>query len=134
MSLTSPFKRSPASAQEEKVPAVESAQELVIDAEATDLDEGSALATVTVSSAMPQAASARALERRSDRDLVVRNVAVATAGGLVAGAATIAVAVAAKTAAKKAAVPSPGLARRRRKDIVQSQSFLVDVHVLKPGR
>jgi hypothetical protein len=40
----------------------------------------------------------------------------------------------AKTAAKNAAAPTPGLSRRRKKDILQSQSFLVDVHVLKSGR
>ena len=82
------------------------------------------------SAAVPEASDVHALATKSDRELAVRSVAVATAGGLAAGAATIAVAAVAKNIAK----PGPGLARRRRKDIVASRSFMVDVHLLKPQR
>ena len=82
------------------------------------------------SASVPEASEVHALATKSDRELAVRSVAVATAGGLAAGAATIAVAAVAKNIAK----PGPGLARRRRKDIVASRSFMVDVHLLKPQR
>jgi hypothetical protein len=106
-------------------------EELVIDAEATLVRTAPGTAPIPRAAAVPEAAAPKAVEQRSERDIAVRNVAVATAGGLVAGAATIAVAVAAKSAAKYATAPTPGLSRRRKKDILQSQSFLVDVHVLK---
>jgi hypothetical protein len=102
-------------------------EEMVIDAEATEVVDENDAAPIRRASAVPEASQIHAVEKKSDRELAVRSVAVATAGGLMAGAATIAVAVAAKNAAK----PSPGLSRRRKKDILQSQSFLVDVHILK---
>lgn len=134
MALPKRFKRSEAEVQVPREPLPESAEEMVIDAEATELTPAPSSTPVRRAAALPEAAAPQALERRSERDLAVRNVAVATAGGLVAGAATIAVAAVAKTAVKHATAPTPGLSRRRRKDILQSQSFLVDVHVLKPGR
>src|SRR4051794_23819422 len=109
-------------------------EEIVIDAEATEVTEAPSNAPIRRATAVPEATDTHAVSKRSDREIAVRNVAVATAGGLVAGAATIAVAAVARTAAKNAAAPTPGLSRRRKKDILQSQSFLVDVHVLKSGR
>lgn len=113
-------------------------EEIVIDAEVTEVVELPAAAPGTApvrrASAVPEAAQPHAVTRRSEREVAVRNVAVATAGGLVAGAATVAVAAVAKTAVKHATAPTPGLSRRRKKDILRSQSYLVDVHVLKSGR
>lgn len=113
--------------------AVEIDEEIVIDAEVDESAEirvSPGTSAIPRSAAVPEAAQPKAVGKRSDRELAVRSVAVATAGGVVAGAATIAVAVAAKNIAK----PTPGLARRRKKDILQSQSFLIDVHVLKGNR
>lgn len=134
MAFKPPFKRTSESQAEYEPPTGETSEEFVIDAEATEVISEPGVAPIPRSAAVPEAAQPQALEKRSDRELAVRNVAVATAGGLVAGAATIAVATIAKSAAKHATAPTPGLSRRRRKDILQSQSFLVDVHVLKPGR
>jgi hypothetical protein len=60
-----------------------------------------------------------------------RTVAIAAAGGLVAGAATVAVVNLARSRAARRA--GRGLLRRGRRDregIVASRSFLIDVHVL----
>jgi hypothetical protein len=137
MAFSSRFKRA-AEPQEpvetELEPPRRAGDEIVIDAEATEVVEQPGSAPIRRSAAVPEAAEPQALAKRSERDIAVRNVAVATAGGLVAGAATIAVAAVAKSAAKHATAPTPGLSRRRKKDILRSQSFLVDVHVLKPGR
>lgn len=107
--------------------------EIVIDAElAEEIEVTTEPGTNAIprSAAVPEASEIHAVAKKSDREIAVRNVAVATAGGVVAGAATIAVAVAAKNMAK----PTPGLSRRRKKDILQSQSFLIDVHLLKSNR
>ncbi len=124
MNFSAPFSRSSSSIEEE----------IVIDAEVAEGDEPNATpgnapgnAAIPRSAAVPEAADVRAVAKKSDRELAVRSVAVATAGGVVAGAATIAVAAVAKNMAK----PTPGLSRRRKKDILQSQSFLIDVHLLK---
>lgn len=133
MAFSSPFKRG--SDQSAGVsPSIEGEGELVIDAEATEISGPPDNSPVARSAILPEAAAPQALQQRSEREMAVRNVAVATAGGLVAGAATIAVATIAKTAAKHATAPTPGLSRRKRKDILESQSFLIDVHTLKPGR
>ena len=106
--------------------------EIVIDAQIDDASAAGAPDNMPVprSAAVPEATQVHAVATKNERELAVRSVAVATAGGLAAGAATIAVAAVAKNIAK----PSPGLARRRRKDIVASRSFMVDVHLLKPQR
>ena len=60
----------------------------------------------------------------------VRSVAIAAAGGIAAGAATVVAvnAVRGKAAAKQ---PRRGVTRRRKQqDVVASRSFLVDVHLL----
>jgi hypothetical protein len=131
MGFSSPFKRASAGEIDGQEVA---GDELVIDAEGTEIIEEPGVSPIRRSAAVPEAAAPQAVAERSERDVAVRNVAVATAGGLVAGAATIAVAVAAKSAAKYATAPTPGLSKRRKKDILHSQSYLIDVHTLKPGR
>ena len=104
--------------------------EIVIDAEVEESASTGGNMPVRRDASVPQASDVRAVASKHDKDLAVRSVAVATAGGLAAGAATIAVAAVAKTVAR----PLPGLARRRKRDIVASRSFLVDVHMLKSHR
>jgi hypothetical protein len=58
----------------------------------------------------------------------VRSAAIAAAGGVLAGAATVAAVRAVSAAGSKAR--SPRRFRRRRPNVVASRSFLVDVHVL----
>lgn len=134
MAFSSPFKRSANDSEQPAAPEQSTGEELVIDAEATEVVELPSNTPIRRVAAVPEAGDPQTLAKRSDREMAVRNVAVATAGGLVAGAATIAVAAVAKTAAKHAVAPNPGLARRRRRDIASSQSFLIDVHTLKSGR
>ena len=60
----------------------------------------------------------------------VRTAALAAAGGVLAGAATVA-AVRAVSGAAARVRPQRRLAgRRRREDVVASRSFLIDVHLL----
>jgi hypothetical protein len=60
----------------------------------------------------------------------VRTAAIAAAGGVLAGAATVA-AVRAVSGAASRGRPSRRLTgRRRRQNVVASRSFLVDVHLL----
>jgi hypothetical protein len=62
----------------------------------------------------------------------VRSAAIAAAGGVLAGAATVAAVRAVSAAGSKAHSPRR-LVRRRRRDrpnVVASRSFLVDVHLL----
>lgn len=79
--------------------------------------------------------TARALPAQRSANLPVlgseaRTVAIAAAGGIVAGAATVAVA----RAASRVASPRRGkrrlLRRDKQDDIIASRSFLVDVHLL----
>jgi hypothetical protein len=58
----------------------------------------------------------------------VRTAAIAAAGGVLAGAATVAAVRAVSGAASRSR--SPRLPRRRRQNVVASRSFLVDVHLL----
>jgi hypothetical protein len=134
MAFSSRFGRGNAAPEAPQSVEQPTGEEIVIDAEATEVTEAPSNTPIRRAAAVPEATDTHAVAKRSDREIAVRNVAVATAGGLVAGAATIAVAAVAKTAAKNASAPTPGLSRRRKKDILQSQSFLVDVHVLKSGR
>ena len=58
-----------------------------------------------------------------------RTVAIAAAGGIVAGAATVAVV----KAVSRAATPKRTrrtVVKRKRDDVIASRSFLVDVHLL----
>jgi hypothetical protein len=59
----------------------------------------------------------------------VRTAAIAAAGGVLAGAATVA-AVRAVSAAANARAPRLRGRRRDRQNVVASRSFLVDVHLL----
>ena len=60
-----------------------------------------------------------------------RTVAIAAAGGIVAGAATVAVAkAAARVAAPSKRSRRSGLRRRDDREVIASRSFLVDVHLL----
>lgn len=61
----------------------------------------------------------------------VRTVAVAAAGGLAAGAATVAAAGAVKAKTESRGRRGFRLRRRGRDSILTSRSFLIDVHVLR---
>jgi hypothetical protein len=60
----------------------------------------------------------------------VRTAALAAAGGVLAGAATVAAVRAVGGAAAKARAPRLRGRRRERQNVVASRSFLVDVHLL----
>jgi hypothetical protein len=61
----------------------------------------------------------------------VRTAAIAAAGGVLAGAATVAAVRAVTGAASRARSPRRlGGRRRERQNVVASRSFLVDVHLL----
>ncbi|HEX2391694.1 MAG TPA: hypothetical protein VHI77_02120 [Solirubrobacterales bacterium] len=61
----------------------------------------------------------------------VRTAAIAAAGGVLAGAATVAAVRAVSAAGSRSRSPRRlGLRRRDRQSIVASRSFLVDVHLL----
>jgi hypothetical protein len=61
----------------------------------------------------------------------VKSAAIAAAGGVLAGAATVAAVRAVSSAASKARSPRRlGGRRRDRQNVVASRSFLVDVHLL----
>lgn len=60
----------------------------------------------------------------------VRTAAIAAAGGVLAGAATVAAVRAVSAAAANARAPRLRGRRRDRQNVVASRSFLVDVHLL----
>ncbi|HET7122119.1 MAG TPA: hypothetical protein VFI17_12825 [Solirubrobacterales bacterium] len=60
----------------------------------------------------------------------VRTVAIAAAGGVLAGAATVAAVRAVSSAASRSRSPRRIGRRRERQSVVASRSFLVDVHLL----
>jgi hypothetical protein len=60
----------------------------------------------------------------------VRSAALAAAGGVLAGAATVAAVRAVSAAGTKGRAPRRLGRRRDRRDVVASRSFLVDVHLL----
>ena len=60
----------------------------------------------------------------------VRTAAIAAAGGLLAGAATVAAVRAVSSAAARTRTPRLPGRRRERQNVVASRSFLVDVHLL----
>jgi hypothetical protein len=59
-----------------------------------------------------------------------RTVAIAAAGGIVAGAATVVVAKAVTKAVSPSKRSKRTIAGRKRDDVIASRSFLVDVHLL----
>jgi hypothetical protein len=60
----------------------------------------------------------------------VRSAALAAAGGVLAGAATVAAVRAVSAVSSKSRSPRRLGRRRDRRDVVASRSFLVDVHLL----
>jgi hypothetical protein len=60
----------------------------------------------------------------------VRSAAIAAAGGVLAGAATVAAVRAVSAVGSKTRSPRRLSRRRDRRDVVASRSFLVDVHLL----
>ena len=60
----------------------------------------------------------------------VRTAALAAAGGVLAGAATVAAVRAVSAVGSRARSPRRRLSRRDRPNVVASRSFLVDVHLL----
>lgn len=77
----------------------------------------------------------RVLPREDAGALAVRNeartAAIAAAGGVLAGAATVAAVRAVGAVASRKRAPRRGLSRRDRPpNILASRSFLVDVHLL----
>lgn len=97
----------------------------VLEAEAI---EEQALST-EVEAERPLPARARAGGLAPVRD-EARTVAMAAAGGIVAGAATVALAKAASRVGTPSRRSSRTILGRKQKDVVASRSFLVDVHLL----
>lgn len=102
---------------------------------AEDVVEGDAIEEPAEPGAEPDAAVRSLPARRGAAELEawrgeVRTVAIAAAGGLAAGAATVVAvnAVRGKSAAKQSRKLVPR--RRKQQSVVASRSFLVDVHVL----
>jgi hypothetical protein len=60
----------------------------------------------------------------------VKSAAIAAAGGVLAGAATVAAVRAVTSVATRAKAPRRLGRRRERQNVVASRSFLVDVHLL----
>jgi hypothetical protein len=98
--------------------------EEVLEATAVEEDSGEAVATARPLPATSGPGEVSLLRGEA------RTVAIAAAGGVVAGAATVAVV----KAASRAATPKRscrGLRRRpKQNEIIASRSFLVDVHLL----
>lgn len=96
--------------------------------EAEVVEEGTDLSGDEVAEARPLP------EPRARRELApaaeVRTVALAAAGGLVAGAATVVAVRAVKAGASRAARPGRRRTERRPMNVLASRSFLVDVHLL----
>lgn len=109
--------------------------EEVLEAEA--VEEEAALAATTGEDEVDEV---RALEPNSESGLSIwrgeaRTVAIAAAGGIVVGAATVAAVTAVSGASsKKGRRPARRGRRERMPEIVASRSFLVDVRVLGNNR
>jgi hypothetical protein len=80
---------------------------------------------------LPVLAEVRTIERASPTSLPAVQAAAAAATGFVAGAATIALVK--RRAAKKVARRSVPRRAAEMLPIVASRTFLVDVHLIKPG-
>jgi len=104
--------------------ACEFVAEEVLEAEAIEEDEA-----VEAVPAVPLPATRDAGELSFLRD-EARTVAIAAAGGVVAGAATVAVVKAASRAATPKRSKRGLLRRQKQSEIIASRSFLVDVHLL----
>jgi hypothetical protein len=105
-------------------------EEIVLEAQAVEEAAPEGSQDVEPPSRLPEPA------RRTDFDAwrgEVRNAAIAAAGGLVAGAATVAAVRAVRSGAAARRPRSRRIVRRRgagEQTIVASRSFLVDVHIL----
>lgn len=93
------------------------------------------VATVgTVSSMELEPISVRVLPHENPAPLAVRNEAktavIAAAGGVIAGAATVAAVRAVGAVASRKRTPRRLGRRERQPNVVASRSFLVDVHLL----
>jgi hypothetical protein len=97
--------------------------------------EGEVLAEEDAEPAADQA-QVRVLERREGTSLPVlrgevRTAAIAAAGGVLAGAATVAAVRAVSAVGSRGRAPKRSSRRRERPtNVVASRSFLVDVHLL----
>ena len=98
--------------------------EEVLEAEAIEEDTA-----VDATTAVPLPA-ARAAGEVSLLGSEARTVAIAAAGGVVAGAATVAVVKAASRATAPKRAKRGILRRQKQNEIIASRSFLVDVHLL----
>lgn len=100
----------------------------VVDGEAfEELDGAAANGAVGEVRALPERRSAAGLDAWRGE---VKAVAVAAAGGLAAGAATVAAVNAIKSRAAARRQPARILRRNREEGILASRSFLIDVHLL----
>ena len=79
--------------------------------------------------ARPLPEPARATEIEALRD-EMKTAALAAAGGIVAGVATVAVAKAARGAGTRRTVSRAMRRNKRPQNVIASRSFLIDVHVL----
>jgi hypothetical protein len=101
--------------------------EELLETEAIELPEADADEPAAEARPLPVAAP-----ERSDLPVIsgeVKTAALAAAGGLVAGAATVAVVRATRNAAPKRR-SRRALRKERPQNIIASRSFLVDVHLL----
>jgi hypothetical protein len=107
--------------------------EVVLEAEAVEEPQSDEVQELPQPSRLPERA------RRTEVDAwrgEVRTAAIAAAGGLVAGAATVAAVRAVRSAGQSKRQRSRRILGRRSEqaNIVASRSFLVDVHILGNGR
>jgi hypothetical protein len=102
--------------------------EELLDAEA--VEEPALEGEVVADGARPLPERARPAELEALRD-EMKTAALAAAGGIVAGVATVAMAKAARGAGTRRAV-SKAMRRQRQRpaNVIASRSFLIDVHVL----
>ena len=97
----------------------------VLEAEA--IEEGSASGAEPIARPLPATTSGGDVSVLRGE---ARTVAIAAAGGVVAGAATVAVVKAASRAAAPKRSKRGRLRRQKQNDVIASRSFLVDVHLL----
>ena len=100
--------------------------EEVLEAEAIE-EDAAASDDASVASALPATRSGGDVSILRDE---ARTVAIAAAGGVVAGAATVAVVKAASRVAAPKRSKRGRLRRQKQNEIIASRSFLVDVHLL----
>ena len=104
-------------------------EEAVLEAEAVEEPGGDDETEIVEPSRLPEPSRRTELEAWRGE---VRTAAIAAAGGLVAGAATVAAVRAVRAGAAPRRQRSRRLLHRRheRQSVIASRSFLVDVHIL----